>query len=286
MADIVSDRPQIYDFVYAITLAGKPLEAAELALISKISLVLRSGRQKEASTETEASSLTLDVKDPDLYFINNSFFVEETIVTFDVFFGGEKLTDTFTCYISTIDVDFPEEGVPTLTITCMDGSRLMTKLKKKRTWQKKRRSDVAKEIGMTYGFQVVVDDSPEVLDTISQSDLHDFAFLEKMAKDEKDDYVIKVENGTLYYKKEKLDEQPEKLFVWRENPYNLISFNPQLNKEEKNSTVSKSDISDTGKIDSGTADNSTTNRTTQGDPTQSWADFQIESHNAYKPSST
>lgn len=284
MADVREAMPQVHSFTYAISIAGKPLEAAQIALIQKISLKLNSGRQKEESTSTEASTLTIDIADPDFLLIEEDFFVEEAVVILDIYFDGERLTPTFTSYISAIDADFPSEGIPVLTLTCLDGSRLMAKEKKKRTWQKKRRSDVAKEIGATYGFQVVVDDSAEILDTISQSDIHDFAFLEKMAGDEAEDYVVKLESNILYYIKEKVADQPEREFTWRNTPYNLLSFKPQINKEEKDSTIDKQDIKNDGTVDKGNSSNDTTSRDTEGSPVKSWAEFQKISHTAYKPS--
>ena len=87
--------------------------------------------------------LTINMADPHLAVLNSPhLFLEEQAVKF---IGGwtNNYRVMFQGYISVIDIDYPESGQPTVAIHCMDNTHLMNRTKHKKTWEKKKKSDVA-----------------------------------------------------------------------------------------------------------------------------------------------
>lgn len=93
----------------------------------------------------------------------------------------DKFTPVFTGFITSVVVDFPEDGAPGIIVRGMDLSFLMMKGTKSRSWNKKKYSDIVQEIAKTYGAQVHVDATTTEYPTISQSQINDYHFIQNMA---------------------------------------------------------------------------------------------------------
>jgi hypothetical protein len=204
--------------------------------------------------DTGSDLLTITFYDPHLDVLNSPYlFVEDQAVTF---IGGywTDCRTMFDGYVSIIDVDFPEDGPPTVVLHCMDYTHLMNREKKKRTWKNKKKSEVATEILMSYGFVAIVDDTVKVEETITQSDQTDIDFLTDMTKDLVDDFIVYVRGSEAYFVKKQILDTPQETLTYRDLDRSIINFSPRINKEQKQIKVAKSNVNaKTGAVDTGEA---------------------------------
>ena len=212
---------------------------------------------------------TITINDPDFLFIEDSLFVEEATVSIKLGWHGDTYTKSFDGYISAIDINFPENGYPVMSLFCLDNSHIMNREEKERSWDNVTRPEVVQKIALEYGFKCVVESGYEfeTLDTISQTSVTDIEFCENLAGEEREPFMCKLIGDTIYYvKKGVLDNAVAKLY-YRSHPYDVVSFKPQINKETKKEEVTKSDINTEDKtVDSATSNDSNTHRDNQGYP--------------------
>lgn len=216
-----------------------------------------------------SDTCSFSLHDPNYIFIEDNIFIEEATVNIKIGWHGFTDTVSFSGYISAIDIDFPEDGYPKMTIYCLDKTHLMNRKKKKRSWDNVTRAEVAQKIAKEYGFKCVVESGYnfEKQDTISQSNTTDIEFLENLAGEERVPFLCKLIDDTIYYVKKGILKNPVTTMHYREYPYDVISFQPQINKETKQVETSSADINtDTKKVDSAKANDGNTARENQGDP--------------------
>lgn len=211
----------------------------------------------------------IQLRDPDFAFIEDNIFVEEAKIKVTARVNDVKNGNIeFSGYISAIDISFPEEGYPSMTLHCLDNSHIMNRKKKDRTWDNVSTADVVRKIAQEYGFKCKIQDGYnfETQDNIAQSDETDIAFLESLAKGENDIFMCKLVGDTIYYVKKGLLENPVSTLAYRLYPYSVISFSPQINKETRQEEVEKANIDDNKTPESSKATDGNTPRDTQGDP--------------------
>ena len=255
---------------YELSIGGKPLNEQRMSMIDEITV---------EENMTGSDMLTIIVNDPDFVFINDEIFVEEQPVAFKGGWSDNRAVE-FEGYISVIDIDFPDTGSPRLMIHCMDNTHLMNRKKNKKTWNNKKASDVAKEIFMKYGFEVDIDDTGKVEETISQSNTTDIQFLIDLAQKQKDDFIVYVEGNKGFFKKIKLLQEPQTTLYYRQKPFDIKNFNPRINKEIIQEEVSHSDVNDKTKaVETATVANDAI-RDVQGQPIKS-ASGKVESQMKY-----
>lgn len=216
-----------------------------------------------------SDTCTLLVHDPDYIFIDDNIFVEEATISVEIGWHGDTYREKFDGYISAIDLDFPENGYPTLSIFCLDDTHRMNRKKKKRSWDNVTRAEVVQKIAQEYGFKCVVESGYnfKTEETISQSDSTDIEFCESLAGEERDPFMCKLIGDTLYYVKKGILKEPVASLHYREYPHDIISFKPQINKETRKEEVTSSDINTNTKVvETTTATNDNTERDTQGEP--------------------
>lgn len=189
--------------------------------------------------ESGATTLSFTVYDPDFVLLNSSILVEDTAVYFE--FGWANDWDNiqrFNGYISTIDVEFTDKGYPSLTITCMDETHKMNREEKTRTFEKMKRSDIAKQIFEEYGIPCFVMDSGEkeddVEEEITQSNETDISFLQNLAGEVVGSvFICYVENGTGYFCPRDLGQDSVLDLHYRDSEGNDIkTFSCSINKEK------------------------------------------------------
>lgn len=211
---------------------------------------------------------TLFVHDPDFYFLEDNIFIEEATVKVEMWFNNTEPVK-FEGYISAIDPYFPEEGYPTLTVYCLDNSHVMNRKKKKRSWDKVTSAQVVEKIAKEYGFKCVVEKGYKFKteDTISQSRQTDVEFVESLARKERDPFMCKLIGNTIYYVKKGVLSKASADVFYREFPYDVQSFRPQINKETRQENISVSEINTSDKsVDTAVASNEDTIRDVQGEP--------------------
>lgn len=111
------------------------------------------------------------------------------------------------------------KGFQTLTIEGQATSVLMNREAKTRSWTNKSRSDVAKEIAAEQGYQgdfVDVEDTSEVLDTISQTAETDARFLRRLAAREEFQYFV--DDGGFYWRSRNQARAPSHVLTWFSDP--------------------------------------------------------------------
>lgn len=251
---------------WTLFFSGKELTNEEYGYIDSISA---------NDTLFGSDTITIRVNDPDMVFLNKDIFIEETPVVFNCYWSdsvGDYLpVYTFSGFVSAIDVVFPENGTPMLTLTCLDYSHLLNREKKKRTWEKVTNADVVRAIALEYGLVADIEEGYpfETEDNIAQSNETDIAFLESLARSEREPFYCKymrtIENGTVYnklvYRRKLVSGEPIGTYTYRDNDFGIVSFSPQINKETKHWKVKKDDIcTDTKTLDSAEASDKSTVR--------------------------
>lgn len=221
---------------------------------------------------------TLTLNDPDFNFIEDNIFIEEATISVRMGWHGQTYRVSFDGYISAIDIDFPENGFPVLSIFCMDNSHIMNRKKKSRSWDNVTRPEVVEKIAKEYGFKFVVESGYnfKTEETISQSDSTDIEFCESLAGEEREPFMCKLIDGTIHYVKKGILQNAVTNLNYRKAPFDVVSFKPQINKETKQEEVESADINTDDKtVDSAVANDENTIRDTQGEPVQTTSKYKV-----------
>ena len=217
-----------------------------------------------------SKSLELTLGDPNYAIIGSDIYVKDTPVSATLGIKELSYFETFDGYISAIDIDFPETGVPTVTISCIDSLHLFNSKRKSRTWSNTTKVAVMEEVAKEHGFTFECSIVQEPEESIVQDDVTDIEFLEDLRGDDGDDYRLYLKDPTtLVY--EKIDFKAEVCgtLQYRIGDCSVLSFSPQINKETKETEVSDSDIdSESKQTTSATTSSSSGDSTTQGDPVE------------------
>lgn len=194
-----------------------------------------------------ADSATIEIQDPEFRYINDDIFEEDNTIKIQLGWDNTTYRVTFEGYISAIDIDFNSDGIPKLTVTCMDKTHIMNRKKKDRTFEKTTSAAVVKKICQEYGFQCVIDSSYkfEEQETISQSHQTDIDFLTKLAGDEVYPFTARLVGNTFHYEKMGKLQTPKMDLTYRKFPHEVISFSPKINKESKQVEIKGASV-DTG----------------------------------------
>lgn len=251
---------------YGITINGKELGIERLAFITELSIT----QDMEAS-----STCTFKVTDPNFYFIEDSIYVRETPIQLSITLAGVLDKKVFfDGYIAAIDIDFPSDGAPTLSVTCIDKTHEMTRVKYKRSWENVNSAQVVQQIAQEHGYKCYIQPDGEfpIQATIIQDDKTDIEFLEELAGNETTDLYVCFLNTTekegtiLYYvKKGILDEENYTSLGYRVSNvksfmqplpadsvnFDVVSFKPSINIETREEKTNSSGINaDTKDVES------------------------------------
>ena len=214
-----------------------------------------------------SDTCTLTIKDPDFIFIEDNIFIDEASVYLRHGFNEDADRFEFKGYISAIDITFPEDGSPTLTITCFDNSHLMNRRKNERSWDNVTRADVVSKIAAEYGFTCSIEPnySFPLQDTISQSNQTDIEFLESLAKKEREPFMCKLDGNTLIYRKKGLLQTAVAELGYKTFPFDVVSFTPQITKETRQEEITASNVDSNKNPESYTANDGNVSRDVQGE---------------------
>lgn len=233
--------------IWSVSINGVALDLQRKRSITSIQI----------DTQCDGSdTATIDITDKDLVYINDNIFIEDATISISMMFVGTTDKITFNGYVSAIDINFPEDGMPVLSLTCLDGTHVMNRTKKKRSWNNVTRMQVAQKIAAEYGFKFEGETSYNdvVEDTISQSDMTDIEFLEDLASQEDELYSCKLRGDTLHYKKKNMTAEAVMAIHYKKYPYEVRSFSPRINKETMQDSTTVADVAtDTKKTDTATS---------------------------------
>lgn len=194
--------------------------------------------------------------DPNLDIIDDPFITRGKKVRL---YGGWKgnLSKWIVGYVAMIEIDFPNSGKPTITITCMDESYLLDRFDVKRSFSDITFSELVGVIAPIYGFHTKGSPTMRVHESITQTNETDITLLVRIA--EQEGLIVKVKDGTIIWEEietiiQKTPE-PTRVFHWRTPPFNLQFFRPRVVLADRKDEIKESEIdTDTGEILEGTVD--------------------------------
>ena len=228
---------------YDIWISGKKLDLEKKQCITSIQIV---------ETVDGSDVCTVSISDPEFLYIEDNIFIEDS--KFKVKLGWSDVTYrvNFEGYISAVDIDFPNDGVPKLTLTCMDNTHIMNRKKKDNTFKKATSADVVKKIIKSYGFKCVVESGYkfEKQETITQSDSTDIEFITKLAGDEVYPFTARLVGNTFYYVKKGHLTTPKMDLTYLKYPHEIISFKPKINKESVKKEIKTAKVDSKKKVSS------------------------------------
>ncbi len=269
-----NEEPYIFGG-YSVTINGRELGVDRLAYITDITI-----EQNVGKTDT----CEIKVKDPNMYFIEDDVYMRNTPIQCSITLlnngvdAGEDMMNRmyFDGYIAAIDIDFPDDGAPNMTIHCVDKpTHEMNRKKWRRSWENVNSAQVVQIIAQEMGYQCYIEEdySFPIQSTIIQDNKTNIEFLEELASKELDLFVCHTvynpEGAPIIYYviRGKLDKEDFASVGYRlsnisietdkmkQVSYDVLSFNPQINVETREDRVESSEINhDTKEIESHEAD--------------------------------
>lgn len=184
----------------------------------------------------EADAAAFEVTNRANAWIDHPLFDRGNLV--EVFLGyGADPPKIFEGVIAVVEPHFPQDGVPTISVTAYDRSYLMRKKgDRDAAYPDRTANEVVREVALSYRFhesEIVTPDETPLRRFFMQSVQDDWAFLQGIAKEL--GFELYVELGALHFRKPRT--RPEFVpgtFVYREN---LLSFEPSLTVDESVSKV-------------------------------------------------
>ena len=237
--NICDDVANVLSVHYDMKVRGRNLK--DLDLLQYINSI------EIKETVEGADTATILISDPEFKFIDDEIFVDKAWVWINIYWDSSTYQIEFSGYISAIDVNFQDNGIPQLTITCMDETSWLNREKHSETFYNCTSADVVMWIVSSYGYKVVIDSDYAfpVHETITQSNQTDIEFITKLANDEVHPFTARLVDGVFYYERMGELTTPKLELTYGAYPNDLISFAPQLNKETKQEEINNSTI-DTG----------------------------------------
>lgn len=236
----MSDRPykdgEVLSIKYKVWISGVKLDMTKKACINSIDI-------KE--TVDGADTATIKISDPEFLYIEDDIFIEENTIKIELGWSNTTYRVTFDGFISAVDIEFANDGIPKLTITCIDMTHKMNREKKDATFSNCTSASVVKKIVQQYGYTCVVEAGYQFATqkTITQSNQTDIDFLQKLAKDEVYPFTARLVDNVFYYvKKGHLNVPSDMTLTYKKYPHEVISFSPKINKENKKNKISKASV--------------------------------------------
>ena len=235
----------VLSIVYNVWISGTKLSVNKKACITSIDI-------KETTVGSDTA--TIQISDPEFMYIEDNIFIEDNAIKIELGWSNTTHREIFEGFISAIDISFGSNGIPALTLTCMDKTHTMNRKKKNSTFKNCTNADVVKKICAEYGFTCVVESSYKfaVHETITQSNQTDIEFIQKLAGDEVYPFTARLVGNTFYYVKMGKLETPKMTLSYVDYPHEIISFSPRINKETRKEEVSGSTINTSSKTVSST----------------------------------
>ena len=233
-------------------------------------------RQIESLSITDCASgcstARVVFNDVNFVFVEDDIFVEDVPVRIEGGWNGCMHRFCFDGFISAIDIDFGGDGYPVVTLNLMDGTYLMGREEKCRTWEDATSEEVVREVAGEYGYGVEVFPEGYVFmreECIAQSNMTDIAFLRQLADRESDLFVccLKNDGKTVYYGIRDVSENPVTDLWYRRENSEIVSFRPRINRGTVREQVEFNEIDPQYKEnDENLTDTDTAVRETLGDP--------------------
>lgn len=191
--------------------------------------------------------LELTICDRNLQFVDDPLFQEGNEIHFRFGYAG-NLSDLHIAIIEDIEYDFPDGGMPTVTLKAYDKSTIMAKSGEQKVWQAAapglRYSDVATQIAQKHGLTPIVTETHGKHLRIPQDGVTDAKFLKTLAgkartADGKGGFVYFVQGNELHFHPKGMDDAPGVVLEYFiGGTGTLRSFKPKSNKQESDKSKS------------------------------------------------
>lgn len=263
----------VYAIVYNVWISGKKLGLEKKQCIQSISV---------NETDLGADSASLVIYDPEFRYIDDNIFLEDNKIKIEFGWDISTFRSTFEGYISAIDIDFGSDGIPVITMTCMDNTHRMNRTKRNMTYKNCTSGEIAQAIATRYGYACVVESNYDFVrnDTYTQSNQTDIDFLTKLAGDEVYPFSVRLVGNTLYYVKSGKLTSPVMTLTYRGFPHEIITFKPKINKEQRKNVENSALNEDTKAVETSTG----TTDTGTGKPTENGSNSNDKTNNyTYNP---
>lgn len=146
---------------------------------------------------------------------------------------GSKMELMLMGIITSVKLLFPAGGASQIEISGYNLSHLMMKGKRSNSWNDKKDSQVAAEIGGRYGLSASsVEDSKVVHPKIKQDKESDYDFIKKLA--DRNGFEFFVFKKTIFFRKPAKEADPLVTLQWGKT---LFSFSPEINIAEQATDV-------------------------------------------------
>lgn len=249
---------ELLSAVYNVWVHGKQLDLYKKECITSI----------EINETTEgADTMVLVISDPNFEYIEDNIFLEDTRIKLELGWDGHTYRCTFNGWITTIDISFNEDAIPTLNITCMDDTHRMNRKKKSRTWNNVTSAQVVQQIVEEYGFRFVTESGYSFTqqETITQSNQTDIDFIQSLAGEETAIFTARlVNNSAFHYIKKGTLGTPVATLNYVGYPHDIISFSPQINIETRQESVSTGTVSNDKEVTTTTVTSTSASGNTSG----------------------
>ena len=215
---------RLYSAYWDVWISGTKLNYDKKSCITSISIT---------ETVTGSDTATLQIVDPQYMYIEDNIFYEDNPIKIKYGWAHSSYRRTFKGYISAIDIQFGQDGIPTLSVMCMDNTHKMNRKEKTKTWKNTTSEAVVKAIAKKYGFKFKGEKGYkfEKQETISQNNQTDIAFITQLASNEVYPFTARLVGKTFYYQKKGTLKDPKMNLFYKQFPYDIISFSPKINKE-------------------------------------------------------
>ncbi|HEY9830330.1 MAG TPA: contractile injection system protein, VgrG/Pvc8 family [Stenomitos sp.] len=189
--------------------------------------------------DRQADNVTLTIPDPRLIYADALF--EGSYVAVDIGYAEpNQHAFMLRALITKVELSYPQNGIPTLTLKGEDKSILMGLKEKRKVWRNQTVTAIVREVARSYGFASVeaqLNPDPEIRShPINQDGKTDLAFLQDLAKRYHAKCFVELdEQGreVLYFIPDRRIVQlrrPDQLILqYRNGSFsNLVSFSPSF----------------------------------------------------------
>ena len=110
--------------IYRIWISGKEIDFKRKQCVQSIDI-------KETVESSDVA--VIKVADPEYLYLSDNLFLYDNPIKIQLGWSGTTYRYTFNGYISTIDIEFQDNGIPLITMSCMDNTHRMNKSKMEAT---------------------------------------------------------------------------------------------------------------------------------------------------------
>jgi phage protein D len=188
--------------------------------------------------DRQTDNITLAIPDPRMIYADALF--EGSTVEADLGYAGDgQHALLLRAIITKVELSYPENGLPMLTLKGEDKSIMMGLVEKKRLWRDRKVTDIVRELGRKHGFQKVeasLSPDPKLRQPVNQDGKTDLAFLQELAQEHHAKCFVELDEQNvevLYFIPErrivKLNRPDALVLRYRSGPgSNLIGFSPSF----------------------------------------------------------